>query len=73
MRNCVFFVHPHEFLAFVHHADETAEIIGWVFGFEQGMKFALSCAVITDTDAVFEIGCVNFLSVFYSRFAGVTR
>jgi hypothetical protein len=30
-------VDPEEFLAFVHHADETAE--ARVFGFEQGVEF----------------------------------
>jgi hypothetical protein len=29
-------MHPHEFLAFVHHADETAE--ARVFFFEQGVE-----------------------------------
>ena len=31
-------MHPQEFLAFVHHADETAE--AGIFGFEQGVEFA---------------------------------
>lgn len=35
-------MNPEELLAFVHHADETAESEGWVFGFEQGMEFAQS-------------------------------
>jgi hypothetical protein len=31
-------VDPEEFLAFIHHADETA--VARVFGFEQGVEFA---------------------------------
>ena len=37
------FVNPEEFLAFVHHADETAE--AGVFGFEQSVKFAHERAI----------------------------
>ena len=33
-----FLVNPEKLLAFVHHADETAE--ARVFGFEQGVEFA---------------------------------
>jgi len=34
-------VHPEELLVFVHHADETAESVGWVFGFESLTKFQM--------------------------------
>ena len=43
---------PEELLAFVHHADETAE--ARVFGFEQGVEFAQGGAVRAEGDAVFE-------------------
>ena len=41
---CEPFMHPQEFLAFVHHADETAE--AWVFGFEQGVEFAFASSSV---------------------------
>ena len=47
-------MHPEKLLAFVHHADETAE--AGVFGFEQGVEFAQGCAIGTDGNAVFESG-----------------
>ena len=50
-------VDPEELLAFVHHADETAE--ARVFGFEQGVEFAQGGAVTADGDAVFEIGGIR--------------
>ena len=43
-------MHPEEFLAFVHHADETAE--ARVFGIEQGVDFAQGRAVILDNNAI---------------------
>jgi len=45
-------VDPEEFLAFVHHADETAK--ARVFGFEQGVEFAQGGAVRAEGDAMFK-------------------
>ena len=46
-------VDPEEFLAFVHHADETAE--AGVFGFEQGVEFAQGGVFSADANASFQI------------------
>ncbi len=57
-------VDPEEFLAFVHHPDETTE--ARVFGFEQGVEFAQGGAIGAGGNAisleVFPIDCFFSIS-----------
>jgi len=50
-------VDPEKFLAFIQHADETAE--AGVFGFEQGVEFAQGGVLGARTDAAFKVGGID--------------
>ena len=52
------FVDPEELVAFVQHADETAE--AKVFGFEQGVEFAQGGVLGARPNAAFKVSCICY-------------
>lgn len=62
-------MHPQEFLALVHHADEAAE--AGVFGLEQGVEFAQGRALSASSYPAFKGGSIRRAEEFanFNRFA----